>query len=198
MSASKCQRVTQPVGQGMHVKALSEARFSKMVSSLYSSWAEEYRTAFRKNRPEARLYDYKIKLSDQLEFVRLYLGFFIIDGKTRQQLERIREFLSLQKVTSTANYQIHFVGGAPLEVIVHVNDLKEIDFSDTHGLIGYNSIAIVRRDKLWTKKSRDEMFKAIKYDLEFDGDKFKPADVYMNEGHGIDSFELVFDNCGID
>lgn len=177
------------------MKELTDAQFKKSVNALYSSWAEEYCARFKKQRPEARLCLCKIRLNDQLEFIRMYLGFLIIDGKTRSNLNRIKKFLSMQKINSNAFYQIHFVGGTPRELIVHVDNMKEIDISDTHSLVGFNTILIVRRDKPWTRKSRNDMFKAIQYDLEFDGDTFDPASVYIN--NGSDGYELVFEACGI-
>jgi hypothetical protein len=73
----------------------------------------------------------------------------------------------LQKVASKGELEIHLVGGSLFDVIIHVNDLKEIDFADTQSLIGYDSIYILRRDKRWTQRSVDTVTKDIKDDLEF-------------------------------
>ena len=174
---------------------LTDDQFGASVSTLYSLWSEAYRVAFKKKRPKARLDYYKIKLKDQLEFVKLYLGFLMIDGNNKANLKRIMNFLMLQKVTSKGKLEIHLVGGSPLEVIVHVNNLEEIDFADTQSLIGYDSIHILRRDKKWTKRSADTITSEIKDDLEFDHYTFNPTsiDIY-NRDHDN---ELAFIDCKI-
>jgi hypothetical protein len=175
---------------------LTDDKFDELVSYVYSLWSKKYRVDFKKKRPEARLYGHKIKLTDQIEFVKLYLGFLMIDGKNKANLERIMKFLLLQNVNSKGKLEIHFVGGSPADVVVHVNKMKEIDCSDTHSLIQYDSIYILRRDKLWTKRSAAKMLEAIKYDLEFDGSTFNPAEI--NILNRAKEKELAFISCNID
>jgi hypothetical protein len=163
---------------------------------MYFTWAKEYSLALKQKRPQARLYGYRIKLHDQLEYVKLYLGHLMLDGKTRATLNRINNFLNLQKINSKGGLEIHFVGGSPSEVVVHVNNLKEIDFADTHGLVGYDSIFILRRDKPWTQKSVDAFTEAIRDDLKFDGSNFDPASIDISNRD--EENELAFIDCNID
>lgn len=177
------------------MKRLTKEQFGKMVGAMYSSWSEEYRAAFKKQRPKARLYQYRIKLNDQRKFIQFYLGMLMLDGTSSANLNRIRRFLNMQKANSRGVFEIHFVGGAPLDVVVHVDKIQEIDFADTHGLIGFDSIFITRRDKPWSRKNKNEIYKVIKDDLEFDGDTFEPASVFITNGD--EDHELVFEECGI-
>jgi len=177
------------------MKTLTNDQFDDLIRDLYFSWSKEYRAAFRKKRPRG-MYGYRIKLTDQLEYVQMDLGHLMLDGKTRESLVRIKKFLDLQKINLKSALEIHFVGGSPYDVIVHVNHLKEIDFSDTHGLVGYDSIHIMRRDKRWTQKNADKIFQDIKYDLKFDGSNFEPASIDITNGDEISG--LSFTECNID
>jgi len=133
----------------------------------------------------------KRRLEDQIEFIMFYLRHMILDGNSEENLGRIKKFLSLQKADSKGKLEIHFMGGSPLEIIVHVNKIKEIDFADTHGIINFDSICVFRKDKRWTQKSADECYEAIKDDFEFDGCTFVPYSYHFSDN------ALYFDSCKI-
>jgi hypothetical protein len=94
----------------------------------------------------------------------------LVDAYRRDNLASIKRFLSMQKVVnSRAKYEVHFLGGSPSEIIVHVNKIQGIDIAATLGLIDFNSIHIYRKDRRWTNKSADKCYEAIAPDLALDG-----------------------------
>jgi len=144
------------------------------VNDLYGQWARQYHADFCVAMPFTNVYGNKTFLQDQLEFIRMYLGFLLMDGSGRKQtVERVERFLSLQTTVPEAHViEIHFVGGAPIEAIVCVEDLNDIDIADVHSIVDFDTMYVYKAErKRWTQKSAGAFIEDLRNDLEFDGCK---------------------------
>lgn len=154
------QKISRTVGPGVY--------------ELYHRWAEQYRACCRKTMPFTNVSCNEIFIEDQIEFIRLYLGFILADGPDQKEtVERVDRFLSMQKAIPDENMiGMHFVGGAPVEVIVNVETLNDVDVADIHGLVEFDIMFAYRAEgKRWTRKNTGSFIRDLRDDLEYDGCK---------------------------
>ena len=150
---------------------LRKKTFESEVGSLLTKWAKDFRTDFFRVRPFTSVYGNTSFVRDQIEFVRLYLGHMQLDGTTRENLERIKRFLSLQNALEEGkDMRLHFIGGSPVEVFLTVEDPMDIDIADVYGITEFEIIYIFKgKNRRWTPKSAKSFIDAVKDDLAFDG-----------------------------
>ena len=162
------------------------------VNKLFLAWVRQYRDECSRTKPFTNASDDETFLEGQIEFIGNYLGFIMIDGPASlNTVERVGRFLSLQTPASVDHMmEIHFVGGAPIEAIVCVESLNDIDVADVHGLIDFDMMFVYKSGrKRWSNKSAEAFIKELEDDLEYDGSR---ADLK----YSFNGSQLVID-CGI-
>ena len=121
-------------------------------------------------------------LDAQIRFIKYYVAFMMIDGDTRENLKRIKRFLSYQHCEEryfpnnrAPAFRMDFWGGCSGLVTVKVEEIhREFDFADSWAEERYQIITIYNyRWKKWTKKRIDDMLNEIQDDFEFDGYKVR-------------------------
>ncbi len=150
---------------------LSKKTFESEVGNTFKKWAKDFRTEFFRERPFTSVYGNTSFVRDQIEFVHLYLGHMQLDGTTRENLERIKQFLSLQRALEEGkDMRLYFIGGSPVEVFVTVENLGDIDIADVYGITEFEIMNVFKgKYKRWTPKSAKSFIDAVKNDLAFDG-----------------------------
>lgn len=144
------------------------------VNKLFLAWVRQYCGECSREMPFTNVCNEETFLEEQIEFVGKYLGFIMIDGPASlNTVERVRRFLSLQTPAPEDHMmEIHFVGGAPIEAIVCVESLNDVDVADVHGLIDFDMMFVYKAGrKRWSNKSAEAFIKELKDDLECDGSR---------------------------
>lgn len=162
------------------------------VNDIYLSWERRYLADCRATMPFMNVSGNGRFLEDQIEFIRMYLGFMLIDGPGwKQTVERVERFLSLQgPVPGKNTVEIHFVGGAPIEVIVCVEDLGDVDVGEVHSLVGFDAMYIYKSGRRrWTRKSADAFIMGLRGGL---GSGWPGVDLK----HSFNGNQLIIE-CGI-
>ena len=154
-----------------------KATMESKVNKLYREWVERflieweqedrYSPAFLYSNDE----DLEYLKKEQIEFIRIYLGHMMLDGNTRQNLLRIKYFLSIQGAgKKDADLTIKFLSGNPVEVYLYANDLDEIDVADVFGTVEFKTMQVyLHNGQIWTQKLAAQFIEAVREDLEFDG-----------------------------
>jgi hypothetical protein len=162
------------------------------MKSKMNSLYQKYGDRFLKEMQEEGGYTPSLKASileigtiveDQLEFIRIYLGHMLLDGKTPENMKRIKRFLSMQGGKNDhGRMEIRFLGGNPLEVYVLVDNLHDIDIADVLGITDFKMIHVYLRDGTkWSQKSAMAFLAAVNDDLAFDGMKATLDFGYKND-----------------
>lgn len=150
---------------------LTKKTFESEVGNLLNKWVKDFRAEFIRVRPFTSVYGNPSFVRDQIEFVRLYLGHMQLNGTTRENLERIKRFLSLQRALEEGkDMRIYFIGESPFEVFVTVENLRDIDIADVYGITEFEIMNVFKgKNRRWTPKSAKSFIDAVKEDLSFDG-----------------------------
>jgi hypothetical protein len=161
------------------------------IMSLLTKWERIFRSECAKEKPEETIGNAHNLVEDQIDFITQYIGCAILDGTSKQNLDRIKHFLSIQSAQNIGDrMELRFIGGSPIEAYAFVDSLNDIDIADVFFITNFNSIVAYREDmKTWTKKAAKSFLDALKEDLLFD----MPHTVIMashDEASGITGFEI--------
>ena len=145
-------------------------RNSTTAFNLYFKWVTNYTIEYLHKQLDKEMETDQYTLGAQLKFIWDYLKFMITDGVP---LSRIKKLLSNQTVdVDKSKYVIQFEGGYPTGVFLYVDELIDIDFSDSFTITYYKFVYIYNKyNKKWKDSEVINVIKSVKEDLEFDGDK---------------------------
>lgn len=154
-----------------------KATMETKVKKLYREWVERFLREWEEEGRYSPAYlpptdeDFEYLKQEQIEFIGIYLGHMLIDGDSKENLLRIKHFLSMQGATKKdADLTIKFLSGNPVEVYLYANDLDEIDVADVFGIVEFKTMQVyLQNGQIWTQKPAAQFIESVREDLEFDG-----------------------------
>jgi hypothetical protein len=151
----------------------NEKVFNDEIKKCYKKWVEDFRACCKSGAIYGCASDGKFFIKNQIEFMMAYLGFMMLNGKTPENLKRIKRFLSMQTVVDNPDtIELHFVGGSPIEAMAVIETLNDIDVADIYSITDFTDIHAYKSGRRrWTTKKTDSVLNEIKSDLSFDGFK---------------------------
>jgi len=164
--------------------------------SLLTKWERRFRAECTKEKPEETVGNAHNLVEDQIDFITQYIGCAILDGTSKQNLDRIKHFLSMQSAQNIGErMELRFIGGSPIETYAFVDSLKDIDIADVFFITKFDSM-IACRTKCgkwlnWTKTTAKRFLNEVKKDILFD----MPDAVFTVDSDnvaGITDFEIWF------
>lgn len=175
-------------------RVVHSASKKNYVMSLLTKWEKRFRAECSRERPAETVVSTRNLVEDQINFVTEYVACAIIDGTSKENLNRIRHFLSMQSGQNIGErIDLRFFGGWPIEAYAYVDSLKDIDIADVFFITNFDSMVAYRKKmKHWTGRTAKHFLNEIKKDILFD----MPSAVFTvdpDDAAGLTSFEIGFD-----
>ena len=166
------------------------------VMSLLTKWERRFRLECAKEKPEETIGNTHNLVEDQIDFITQYIGCAILDGTSKETLDRIKHFLSIQSAQNIGDLvELRFTGGSPIEAYAFVDSLKDIDIADVFFITNFDIMIACRKkcDKWinWTKTTAKQFLNEVKEDILFD----MPNAVFTVDSDyaaGVTEFEIWF------
>ena len=147
----------------------SVAEKNKLMS-LLTKWERRYRAECAKEKPEENVGNRHNLVEDQIDFITNYLGCAICDTTSKQNLDRIKHFLSMQSAQNVGDrMELRFMRGEPIEAYAYVDSLKDIDIADVFFITNFDYMTAFRQKiRPWTERTAKDFLNAVKKDVLFD------------------------------
>lgn len=145
------------------------------VNNLYQEWQERFLQEWEQPHryiPSFLPSSEQHFREEQIEFIRIYLGHMLIDGESKQNLNRIKNFLKMQgAINKDTEFEFRFLNGNPKEVFLYAQSPDQIDIADIIGITDFQRMHVyMRNDKFdWAAIIAEDFLEFVREDIEFDG-----------------------------
>lgn len=151
-------------------RVVHSASKKNYVMSFLTKWEERFRAECSIDKPQEDIANTHDIVEDQINFVTQYVACAICDGTSKENLNRIKHFLSMQSAQNVGErIELRFTGGSPIEAYAFVDSLKDIDIADVFFITNFdNMIAYREKMKKWTGRTAKTFLNEVKKDVLFD------------------------------
>lgn len=139
----------------------------KKIGALFTEWEKRFRAECALEKPEEAVGNKHNLIEDQIDFIAQYIACAILYGTRKDNLDRIRHFLSMQGAQNHGNrMELRFLGGSPIEAFAYLDNLDDIHVADVLFITNCMHILTYRGEmQPWTEATAKRYVSKLRKDV---------------------------------